>query len=74
LADPINESLRQSRAGPEPYDGVAENWFDSLEDLAPGMASPQGQEAIRELLEDERRFIDLARSPVCIARQHRVKV
>lgn len=74
LDDPINDALRQSRAGPEPYDGVAENWFDSLEDLAAAVASPEGQEAVRELLEDERRFIDWERSPVWIAQEHRVEV
>lgn len=74
LDDPINDALSRSRAGPEPYDGVAENWFDSLEDLAAAIASPEGQEAVRELLEDERRFIDLERSPLWIAQEHSVEV
>lgn len=74
LDDPINDALRQSRASPEPYDGVAENWFDSLEDLAAAVASPEGQEAVRELLEDERRFIDWERSPVWIGEEHSVEV
>lgn len=74
LDNPINDALRESRAGPEPYDGVAENWFDSLEDLAAAVASPEGQEAVRELLEDERRFIDWERSPLWIAQEHSVEV
>ena len=34
LTSPVNEALRRGRGGPEPYDGVAELWWDSLEDLA----------------------------------------
>jgi hypothetical protein len=29
LSTPINEALRDSREGPEPYDGIAELWFES---------------------------------------------
>jgi hypothetical protein len=40
---------------------------DSLEDLAAAGATEAGATAGRELLADERRFIDLARSPLWIA-------
>src|SRR4029453_13626249 len=33
LDHPIQEAFRQSRGGPEAYDGVAELWWDSLESL-----------------------------------------
>ena len=46
------------------YDGVAELWWDSLDELRAANASPEGQAAGLELLEDERKFIDLARSPL----------
>ena len=46
------------------YDGVAELWWDSLEDLAAAYASEAGQAAGAELLEDEQRFIDLLTSPL----------
>jgi uncharacterized protein (TIGR02118 family) len=59
-----SEALRASRGGPEGYDGVAELWWDSLEDVAAAMADPAGVTAGRLLLEDERKFIDLARSPL----------
>jgi hypothetical protein len=35
-----------------------------------GFSSPEGQAAARELLEDERRFIDLTRSSLWIAQEH----
>ena len=70
--DALNDVLRASRGGPEPYDGIAELWWDSREDLQAATASPEGQRASLELLEDERRFIDLGRSPLWIAEEHPV--
>ena len=57
----VSASLRQARGGPEGLDGVAQLWWDSFEDMA---ADPAAAEAGRLLLEDERRFIDLAKSPL----------
>ena len=68
--DAINDPIRASRGGPPAYDGVAELWWDSLEALAAAVATPQGRRAGAELLEDERRFIDLARSPIFLAEEH----
>ena len=64
-------ALAASRAVEEDeYDGVAELWWDSPESLAAAVATPEGQRAGAELLEDERRFIDLARSPIFLAEEH----
>ena len=60
----VSETMRRSRGGPEGYDGVAQLWWDSFEDLAASAADPKGIEAGRLLLEDERTFIDLSRSPL----------
>ena len=68
--DPVNAGLRASRGGPEDYDGVAELWWDSLDDLAAATASDEGRAASLALLEDERRFIDLARSRLWLGREH----
>ncbi|TMA35001.1 MAG: EthD family reductase [Deltaproteobacteria bacterium] len=67
--DAFNEVLRASRGGPEPYDGIAELWWQSREDLQAATALPEGRRASLELLEDERRFIDLAQSPLWIAEE-----
>jgi uncharacterized protein (TIGR02118 family) len=67
---PLNAALQATRGGPEPYDGVAEIWWQSVDDLVAGMATEEGQRAAAELLEDERRFIDLARSPLWLAEEH----
>ena len=64
-ADPaLSVDLRQSRGGPEQYDGVAQLWWDSFEDLADRLVKPDAIEAGRALLDDERKFIDLPRSPL----------
>jgi uncharacterized protein (TIGR02118 family) len=69
LDHPVQDGLRASRGGPEPYDGVAELWWDSLDDLDVAQADAAGRAASRELLADERRFIDLARSPVFVGEE-----
>ena len=62
----------QARNGgaPEPFDGVAELWFDSLDDLT------SDDEAVRaaaaELLADERNFIDLERSPMWVSTEQEI--
>ncbi len=70
--DPLNEALRASRGAPEAYDGIAELWWKSREALEDALATAEGQEAGRILLEDERRFIDLSRSPIWLAEEHEI--
>ena len=67
LEHPVNAALRASRGGPDAFDGVAELWWDSAEALGAASASPEGRAAAAELLDDERRFIDLAHSPLFVA-------
>lgn len=55
---------------PDVYDGQAELWWDTLEDIVAAVSTPEGQQAALELLEDERRFIDLERSPLWIGEEH----
>jgi len=56
--------IRASRDAPPEFDGVAELWFDSLEALAENGRRPEAQAAGAMLLEDEKRFIDLPKSPL----------
>ncbi len=67
----VNELLRARNDGsPEPFDGVAELWFDDLDAI--GSDDPAAVEANRELLEDERNFIDLPSSPIFLAEENPV--
>lgn len=69
----LDGALAASR-GSEPgvYDGVAELWWDSLDDLVAAYSSAAGQAAGAELLEDEARFIDLPRSPLWLGEERAV--
>ena len=72
LTTPVNDALCRGRGGPEAYDGVAELWWDSLEDLTAGGATAEGRAAGTRLLDDERTFIDLARSPLWLSEEHAI--
>lgn len=50
------------------YDGVAHFWWDDMVTLAAAGGTPEGQHASALLLEDERRFIDLPRSPIFLSK------
>lgn len=68
----LNASIQASRGGPEPYDGIAEIWFESEAAMQAAAQNPGVAEAARELLEDERNFIDLANSPLWYNRVHMI--
>ncbi len=68
LNSPINQALGQQRGCQvEPYDGLAELWWDSMDDFLSAAQTPEGREAARALAEDEARFIDHARSTLFLA-------
>lgn len=64
LPPEASAGIRASRDAPQEFDGVAELWFDSLEALAENGRRPEAQAAGAMLLEDEKRFIDLPKSPL----------
>jgi uncharacterized protein (TIGR02118 family) len=70
IDDAISTAVAGPRQSPEPFDGVAELWLDSLDALIAAGGSEAGRAASKELLEDERRFIDLERSPLMLAEEH----
>lgn len=67
----LDEGLAGAR-GSEPrfYDGVAELWWDSFEDLVAASTSEAGLAAGEALLEDELRFIDVPRSPIWLGEEN----
>ena len=71
LDTPYNAALRATRSTGEPYDGVAELWWDSVDELAAATSTPDGRAAGNALLEDERRFIDHAGSSMFLCEEHR---
>ena len=69
IDDAISAAVAGPRQSREPFDGVAELWLDSLDALMVAGRSEAGRAASAELLEDERRFIDLPRSPLFLAEE-----
>ena len=59
------QGIAAARGAPGPFDGVAEIWFD-LDHFRSVVQREDAAEAGRQLLEDERRFIDLVNSPIFI--------
>ncbi|MGH7299718.1 MAG: EthD domain-containing protein [Candidatus Rokuibacteriota bacterium] len=70
VSSAFGDALRRHRGAPEDFDGVAELWWESVEDFARAGSTAEGREAGRRLLEDEKRFIDLARSPIWFGEEH----
>ena len=68
---PLNEGLRSSRGMLPEYDGVAEVWFESEEELMEAMSSPEGQKLSVALLEDEGNYADHSRSSAFIVEEHK---
>jgi uncharacterized protein (TIGR02118 family) len=69
---PANAMLQASRRTGGPFDGVAELWWDSLDDLGAATASPDGQAAAARLLEDEARFIELSSASIFLTEEHEI--
>jgi EthD domain len=72
LDSPWNATLQASRGGEPAYDGITEVWWASEAAFAAALATPEGQEAGRALLEDERAFIDLAASSLFLTEEHAI--
>ena len=70
ISTPLNDQFRTSRDMQPEFDGVAEVWFESEDDMIAGMSSPEGQKLAEELLADEKTFIDHSRSSAFLVREH----
>ena len=68
----FSRALGAGRGAPEAFDGVAEPWWDDADALAAPGQTEAGRAAGAALLEDEKRFIDHARSPIFLAEEHEI--
>ena len=66
---PLNQGLRESRGMLPEYDGLAEVWFESEQDLMDAMSSAEGEKLGAALLEDEGNFIDHSKSSAFIVEE-----
>jgi uncharacterized protein (TIGR02118 family) len=68
----VNAGLSKGRGLGEPFDGITEVWWDSVDELIAGSASPEGQSASRRLQEDESHFIDFVDSRLFLTEEHAI--
>jgi len=66
----MTDALRASRGAAEPYDGITEVWFDSIDSMQAGDEAALA--AAQQLHEDEAQFIDFARSAVFLTEEHNI--
>lgn len=62
----------EARGGLPAFDGVAEAWFESLDDLSRIAEKEEGQSAMEIMFEDEFNFIDLKNSSFFIVEEHEI--
>src|SRR3984893_18726950 len=62
LPGDLADGMRRARGAPEPYDGVAELWWESEETYRAARRNPADRAAGRAVLEDEAALNDLPHS------------
>lgn len=73
LDTPLNAAFAQSHGFHlEPFDGVTELWWTSMDDFVARNGSPDGLAAARVYQQDEANFIDFARSVAFLTEEHTV--
>ena len=65
------DGVRASRGSGEPYDGITEVWFDSLEEMGAG-TTEEAAAAGAALLKDEQRMLDLPNCSVFVTIEHEI--
>lgn len=69
----LADAVANSRGGPEPFDGVAELWFDDDASFVAHGRTEAGKAAAKDLYKDELTFIDMANSVIFLGRQQLVE-
>ncbi len=70
LSTAVNVQIAAPRGANQPFDGVAELWWDSINDFLAAASIPAGQAAYKRLLADESEFIDFAGSSIFLTEEH----
>jgi uncharacterized protein (TIGR02118 family) len=70
LAGDVNTRLARERGSPPSFDGVAQLWWH--ERTLTAEQKDAARRANAELLADEKKFIDLAASPIFLVQDHEV--
>jgi len=68
----ISPGITARGCGVAPYDGIAELFWDSVEDIIAAGTTPEGRAAGRRLIADEKQFIDLENSSLFFTREREI--
>lgn len=68
--DDLNDLMRGDRNCKPPYDGVAQLWWESFDEMQAGISSPEAEQAFRRLQEDEKKFIDVPNMAIWLGDEH----
>jgi uncharacterized protein (TIGR02118 family) len=72
--DELGTAIRDARGMKLPsFDGLAEIWWDSYQELQAALETQEGQSASALLAEDEARFIDMEGSTIFFTEEHVIK-
>ena len=67
----IDSQAAEARGGMQPpFDGIAEYWWQSEAALRSALTSTAGKSAAAQLVANERKFVDLAASPLWFASEY----
>jgi hypothetical protein len=68
----LTDRFTESRGALEPFDGVAQVFFQDVPTMLAAAGTDSALEASRRLIADEGAFIDLSRSSIFLAQQYEV--
>lgn len=68
--DKLTAKAAEFRNSPEPYDGIAELWWEDEDTMRRYSATEAARAGFAALYEDELNFIDLANSPMAYGFEH----
>jgi uncharacterized protein (TIGR02118 family) len=66
----LSAKAAEFRHSPEPYDGVAEMWWQDEATMIKASATDRAREGFAALYEDEKNFIDVDNSPMWYGTEH----
>ncbi|MBM4461716.1 MAG: hypothetical protein FJ012_00075 [Chloroflexi bacterium] len=70
IDDPLNEVMQAMRGTMEPFDGISQLWWKDRRDLERSMSTREGQQAWKQIREDEQHFMDTSRSSLWLAKEN----
>lgn len=70
--DILSSKAAAFRNSPEPFDGIAELWWEDENTMVKASNSKAARAGFAALYEDEKRFIDMANSPMWYGTEHQI--